>query len=400
MPSSDCSNYYPSHSFLPSYPSFPAGSNSRPLPPSHSSLLLSPNSFFSTSSTSSLLPSSSDRPLLLPSGEDQEHDPYFAPSSSVSSLIPSPAASASLLTASSSLLQSSDLQEPNDRNPSQQRPNQGIKMEEEMDEEEESLDDESDKEKDVKSENKEALAKPPYSYVAMIAMAINESGENKLKLCQIYDWIKAKFPYYQTKHSKGWQNSIRHNLSLNECFVKIPSEGGTERKGNYWCVAQGYEDMFETGNYKRRKRMRRHSYKPGLYKAWLGESQAFHSLYRYPHTLGYLPGVPSSPWGLGGVKSEFSSYPTYTSHATPSSRPPVSSPLPSSHLSPYSSLTPCTSLPPLPAPLPTVKSDLLSPTYHQYGAMSQFSNSSATNSAFSNCSKRTEDGTSSYSSYY
>ena len=45
----------------------------------------------------------------------------------------------------------------------------------------------------------EALTKPPYSYVAMIAMAINESGENKLKLCQIYDWIKAKFPYYQVR---------------------------------------------------------------------------------------------------------------------------------------------------------------------------------------------------------
>ena len=84
----------------------------------------------------------------------------------------------------------------------------------ELEEEDESLDDESDKEKDIKPENKvlllmvtciqkftpisqEALTKPPYSYVAMIAMAINESGENKLKLCQIYDWIKAKFPYYQ-----------------------------------------------------------------------------------------------------------------------------------------------------------------------------------------------------------
>merc|ERR1719239_327716 len=161
-------------------------------------------------------------------------------------------------------------------------------MEEELEEEDESLDEESDKEKDIKPENKEALTKPPYSYVAMIAMAINESGENKLKLCQIYDWIKAKFPYYQTKHSKGWQNSIRHNLSLNECFVKIPSEGGTERKGNYWMVAQGYEDMFESGNFKRRKRMRRHSYKPSLYKSWLGEPPApFHAaLYRsYPHSI-------------------------------------------------------------------------------------------------------------------
>ena len=54
----------------------------------------------------------------------------------------------------------------------------------------------------------EALTKPPYSYVAMIAMAINESGENKLKLCQIYDWIKAKFPYYQVPFIKTFALSV------------------------------------------------------------------------------------------------------------------------------------------------------------------------------------------------
>ena len=69
-------------------------------------------------------------------------------------------------------------------------------------------------------------------------MAIGESPDKKLKLCQIYDWIRDKFPYYQGKNSKGWQNSIRHNLSLNECFIKIPSEGGAERKGNYWMLGQ------------------------------------------------------------------------------------------------------------------------------------------------------------------
>ncbi|XP_046461773.1 RNA polymerase II degradation factor 1-like [Daphnia pulex] len=100
--------------------------------------------------------------------------------------------------------------------------------------------------------------KPPYSYIALTAMAILSSSERMLPLADIYRYIMERFPYYR-KNTQRWQNSLRHNLSFNDCFLKVPRRPDRPGKGAYWTLHPNAINMFENGSLlRRRKRFKLH----------------------------------------------------------------------------------------------------------------------------------------------
>jgi len=84
--------------------------------------------------------------------------------------------------------------------------------------------------------------KPKMSYKKLIMMAIEDSPFKMLKLNDIYEWILGRYPSFKANRT-GFQNSIRHNLSLNKVFIKVDmpglSHGG---KGNYWTINPKFDE--------------------------------------------------------------------------------------------------------------------------------------------------------------
>ncbi|ORY69939.1 uncharacterized protein BCR38DRAFT_95847 [Pseudomassariella vexata] len=86
-------------------------------------------------------------------------------------------------------------------------------------------------------------SKPGHSYAQLIGMAILRAPNRRLTLSQIYKWISDTFSFYNANDA-GWQNSIRHNLSLNKAFIKQERPKDDPGKGNYWAIEPGMELQF------------------------------------------------------------------------------------------------------------------------------------------------------------
>lgn len=96
--------------------------------------------------------------------------------------------------------------------------------------------------------------KPPYSYIALIAMAIRESSSGRLTLAEINDYLMKKFPFFRGSYT-GWRNSVRHNLSLNDCFLKVLRDPSRPwGKDNYWMLNPQSEYTFADGVFRRRRK--------------------------------------------------------------------------------------------------------------------------------------------------
>lgn len=93
-------------------------------------------------------------------------------------------------------------------------------------------------------------AKPTMSYAQIITQALRTSSTGKLTLSEIYAWIEKAFEYYRYANPV-WKNSIRHNLSLNKCFKKVPRDPGTRGKGGRWTI--DYEFLMKEESRKRRR---------------------------------------------------------------------------------------------------------------------------------------------------
>jgi len=79
--------------------------------------------------------------------------------------------------------------------------------------------------------------RPELSYAELITEALAESPHGLLSLQEIYESIRRRYLFFKTADA-AWQNSIRHNLSVNATFLKVPRPPNRPGKGSLWATTR------------------------------------------------------------------------------------------------------------------------------------------------------------------
>ncbi|XP_055380848.1 uncharacterized protein LOC129611647 isoform X2 [Condylostylus longicornis] len=137
--------------------------------------------------------------------------------------------------------------------------------------------------------------KPPYSYAQLIVQSISAAPDKQLTLSGIYSFISKHYPYYRKEANKGWQNSIRHNLSLNRYFIKVARSQDEPGKGSFWRIDPNSEAKLIDQSYKKRRQrgsqcFRQHPYDFPPSADNSRESSPLHDI--------VLQSAPGSPGGV------------------------------------------------------------------------------------------------------
>ena len=137
--------------------------------------------------------------------------------------------------------------------------------------------------------------KPNESYISLIAKAILSCPEKRIVLGDIYQYVSDNFPYYR-ESDPAWKNSIRHNLSINECFVK--SGRAASGRGYYWAIHAACFEDFKKGDFNRRQARRR-------------VQNSYRQLLRATPYMHNIPGLPTATTATPLTSTPTRSYPTH-----------------------------------------------------------------------------------------
>ncbi|KAL2919277.1 hypothetical protein HK105_200920 [Polyrhizophydium stewartii] len=85
----------------------------------------------------------------------------------------------------------------------------------------------------------DTATRPTIPYATLITEAIESTPLKRITLNEIYEYAMARYPYY--RHAGSGRklqpaNSIRHNLSLNKSFERVPRPPNERGKGAYWTL--------------------------------------------------------------------------------------------------------------------------------------------------------------------